>query len=354
MASIHIAGRPVGPGHPTFIVAELSANHLGRLDVALDIVRAAAEAGADGFKLQTLTPDTMTIDCDEPPFVIGGGTAWDGRTLYDLYSEVALPYEWHEPIFALCSELGLVGFSTPYDRTAVDFLSQFDPPAFKIASFEIFDLDLIGYAARHGKPMILSTGIADFEAIREAVDACHAQGNHQVILLKCTSSYPAPYDQIHLRTMQDMAHKFGVAVGVSDHTLGPEVALASVALGGSFIEKHVCLDRSLGGPDAGFSMNPAELAAMVKSVRRTEALLGEVRYELPPASRKSLAFARSLFFVRDLPVGSVVSAEDVRSIRPGHGLRPKFLPQVLGRTLLAPVRRGTPVSWEVLEGGGPA
>jgi len=345
---IRIGNREVGHGNPTFIVAEMSANHLKNLDIALQLVEEAANCGVDAFKIQTLTPDTMTIDCENDYFIIKSGTPWDGRKLYDLYSETPLPYEWHEPIFQRCRELGLICFSTPYDITAADFLEQFTPEAFKIASFEIFDTNLIRHVARFGKPMIISTGMANIDDISDAVAACHDVGNTQVILLKCTSAYPAPLEEINLYTLPDIEKQFGTLTGISDHSLFHEVAIASVALGSCLIEKHFTLGRHLGGPDAGFSLEPGEFADLVTKIRNTEKLLGHVNYSLTPKAKANLVFARSLFFVRDLKAGEVITAEHVRSIRPGYGLKPKMLDKILGRKAKENISRGTPCSWELI------
>ena len=319
--------KKMGNSYSVFIVAEMSANHLHSLDTALELVDRAAEAGANGFKIQTLTPETMTIDCDNEFFTINSGTPWDGRKLIDLYTETPLPYEWHAPIFERCSENGLVCFSTPYDISAADFLQQFDPPMYKIASFEIFDTPLIRHVASFGKPMVLSTGIAEYEDIKAAVEACRSVGNDQIVLLKCTSAYPAPLEEINLLTMQDMQAEFEVMVGVSDHTLTDEVSLASVALGGCFIEKHFTLDRSMGGPDAAF-------------------LLGKVEYAVTRKAKENRVFARSLFFVKDIKAGERILPTHIRSIRPGFGLKPSVIDQVLGRRVKIDILRGTPTSWD--------
>lgn len=343
---IEVQGKKMGVGAPVFLVAEMSANHLHSLDNALMLVDKAAEAGADGFKIQTLTPDTMTIDCDNEYFLINSGTPWDGRKLIDLYSETPLPYEWHEPIFERCNKKGLVCFSTPYDVSAADFLRQFDPPMYKIASFEIFDTPLIKHVASFGKPMIISTGMAEYVDIKDAVDACRSVGNEQIILLKCTSAYPAPLNEINLLTMADMSNEFEVMVGVSDHTLGNEVSLASIPLGGIFIEKHFTLSRSLGGPDAAFSIEPSELADLVKQVRNTECLLGKIDYSLTDKARGNKVFVRSLFFVKDIKAGERVTKSHIRSIRPGFGLKPSSIELLLGKTVKTDISRGTPTNWD--------
>lgn len=343
--NLKISDKMVGAGCPNFIIAELSANHLNNLDTALEIVRAAAKVGVDGFKIQTLTPDTMTIDCDNEYFEINGGTPWDGRTLYDLYRETSLPYEWHKPIFDECNKLSLICFSTPYDISSLDFLEQFSPPVYKIASYEIFDTRLLRETAKKMKPIIISTGVSSIDDISLAVRTCQEVGNDQIILLKCTSVYPAPLNEINLVTMKNMADTFGTLVGVSDHTLGHEVALASVALGGSVIEKHVTLSRAMGGPDAQFSLEPHEFENLVKQVRNTELLLGKVDYEPTEKAKKSKGFSRSLFIVKDVLAGEVITEQHLRSIRPGYGIKPKHYDEVLGKKALKKIKRGTPCSW---------
>jgi pseudaminic acid synthase len=344
--TINLNGKYIGPGSPAFIVAEMSANHLHSLDNALKLVEAAAAAGADAFKIQTLTPETMTIDCDNEYFVINNGTPWDGRKLIDLYNETPFPYDWHGPVFERCKKLGLFCFSTPYDVSAANFLQQFDPPMYKIASFEIFDTPYIRHVASFGKPMVISTGMAEFEDIEAAVTACQDAGNDQIVLLKCTSAYPAPLVEINLKTMVDIADKFNVMVGVSDHTLGHEVSLASIALGGCFIEKHFTLARSMGGPDAAFSIEPDELGELVRLVRNTEKLVGRVDYSITEKAKSNRIFARSLFFVKDIKTGEIVTDRHIRSIRPGYGLKPSTIDRVIGRTVNRDITRGTPTSWD--------
>lgn len=346
--NITIDNRKIGDGQPTFIIAELSANHLKKFDLAIETLEAAAEAGVDAFKIQTLTPDTMTIDCDNEYFTINKGTLWDGRTLYDLYSETPLPYEWHKPIIEKCKELGLIWFSTPYDKTATDFLEKFDPPAYKIASFEITDVPLIEYVASKGKPVIISTGIATKEEIEDALAACKRAGNDDIALLKCTSAYPAPYEEINLRTIEDFKSRYNVVSGLSDHTLGTEVPIASVAVGGSIIEKHLILDRDLGGPDAKFSLEPSEFKALVEAVRNVEKALGTVQYELTKKAKESRMFARSLFVVEDIEAGCAFTESNVRSIRPGYGMAPKYLNDVLGKKASKSIERGTPLKKELI------
>lgn len=323
----------------TFIVAELSANHGHRLDVALESVRAAAAAGADAVKIQTYTADTITLNCSREDFQVKG-TLWDGRTLYDLYQEAFTPWEWHQAIFEEARAQGLVCFSTPFDVTAVDFLERLGNPICKIASFEITDIPLIDYAARKGRPMVLSTGVALPEDIALAVATCRKAGNGDITLLKCTSSYPAPVEDANLLTMLDMKERYGVKVGLSDHTMGSDVAVAAVALGATLVEKHFILDRSIGGPDAAFSMEKAEFAAMVRAIRNVEKALGKVTYPSDPALIKGREFCRSLYIAKDMKAGEVFTPENVRSVRPGFGLPPKYLPQVLGKQILRDARAG--------------
>ncbi len=332
----------------TFIVAELSANHGHRLDIALESVRAAKAAGADAVKIQTYTADTITLDCQKPDFQVKG-TLWDGRTLYHLYQEAYTPWEWHKAIFEEAAKAGLVCFSTPFDKSAVDFLEGLGNPYCKIASFEITDTPLIAYAASKGKPMIISTGVALPEDIALAVETCRKAGNGDITLLKCTSSYPAPVEDANLRTMVDMKERYGVKVGLSDHTMGYDVAVAAVALGATLVEKHFILDRSIGGPDAAFSMEKEEFAAMVKAIRNVEKALGSVTYPTDPATIKGREFCRSLYVARDMKAGEVITEENVRSVRPGFGLHPRYLPQLLGRRLRRDATLGERFTLDMLE-----
>jgi len=346
---IQVTNKRIGKGYPVFMVVELSANHLQKFDNAVKLIKAAKKAGADAIKLQTYTPDTITIDCDNEYFQIKQGTIWDGKTLYELYKEAYTPWEWQPKLKEITEDLGLIFFSTPYDKTAVDFLEKMDVLCYKIASFEITDIPLIEYVASKGKPIIISTGIASLSDIEEAVNACRRMGNNQIALLKCTSAYPTPLDEVNLRTIPNMAETFKTVVGLSDHTLGISVPIASAALGACIIEKHLTLDRSLGGPDAPFSLEPDEFKAMVKSVREVEKALGEVSYELTEKMKKSREFSRSLFVVKDIKAGEIFTEENVRSIRPGYGLHPKYLKDVLGKKVKKDVKRGTPLSWELIE-----
>lgn len=314
----------------TFIVAELSANHGHKLEVALESVRAAKEAGADAVKIQTYTADTITLNCNAEDFQVKG-TLWDGRTLYDLYQEAYTPWEWHQAIFDEAKKDGLICFSTPFDETAVDFLEELGNPIMKIASFEITDVPLIEYAAKKGRPMVISTGIAMPEDIELAVKTCKDAGNDDITLLKCTSSYPAPIEAANLMTMVDMKQRYGVKVGLSDHTMGHDVAVAAVALGATMVEKHFIMNRSIGGPDAAFSMEKDEFAEMVKSIRNVEKALGDVVYPTDPSKIKGREFSRSLYVAEDVKSGDVVTERNVRSVRPGYGLHPKYLPEILGK-----------------------
>ncbi len=336
----------MGSGAPALIVAELSANHNQSLSLALETVAAAAESGADAIKLQTYTPDTITLKSNSPLFRIEQGTRWDGRTLYDIYSEGQTPWEWHGDIFEYAKKLGMVAFSSPFDPTAIEFLEALNVPAFKIASFEIVDIPLIRAAARIGKPIILSTGIAELVDIELALAACHAEGNSNIIVLKCTSSYPAAYGELNLRTMLDISQRFDCLVGISDHTMTNTAAVASIALGGCMIERHIVLDREAGGLDAGFSTNPAEFASLVEEVRNAESALGEVTYELTPSSSASRKFARSLFVVEDVRAGDTVTKANVRSIRPSDGMPPSNFTAILGKRFVHDLAAGTPLMLE--------
>ena len=332
----------------TFIIAELSANHNGSLDIAVDTIKEAARCGVDAVKLQTYTADTLTINHDGPGFVIEGGL-WDGRKLHELYQEAYTPWEWHERLFRVARDCGLVCFSSPFDSTAVDLLEDLGNPIYKIASFEITDISLIEYAASKGKPMVISTGIATDEEIVDALDACRRMGNDQVTLLKCTSAYPAPIEDANLNTMVDMRSRYGVETGLSDHTSGHSVAVAAVALGATMVEKHFILDRSMGGVDSAFSMEPAEFKMMVEEIRNTEAALGTVNYELNEKKKAARQFARSLYVVKDIAAGEVFTSEHVRSIRPGYGLAPKYLKQVLGKSARRSIQRGSPLESRYFE-----
>lgn len=342
-----IAGRAIGPDLPPYVIAELSANHNGRLETALKIIEEAKKAGADAIKLQTYTPDTLTLDTDKDDFRIKGGL-WNGRTLYDLYREAHMPWDWHAALFAHARDVGITTFSTPFDATAVDLLEKMGAPAYKIASFEAVDLPLIKYVAKTGKPMIISTGMADAQEIQEAVDAARAGGCKDLAILRCVSGYPAPASDYNLHTITDMAKRFGVVVGLSDHTLDNTTAIASVALGAAIIEKHFTLNRNGGGPDDSFSLEPADLAALCQGVRTAWEALGKVDYGRKSSEQGNVVFRRSLYFVKDLQCGEVITADAVRSIRPGFGLAPKYLDQVLGKKVTRDVKHAEPVSFDVL------
>lgn len=347
LQAIHIAGRRIAADAPPYVIAELSANHNGRLATALAIVEAAKAAGADAVKLQTYKPDTITLDSDAEDFRIRGGL-WHGRTLYDLYREAHMPWEWHAPLFARARELGITIFSSPFDTTAVDLLESLDAPAYKIASFEAVDLPLIKYVAATGKPMIISTGMADAQEIQEAVDAARAGGCKELAVLHCVSGYPAPAADYNLRTIPDMIARYGLVTGLSDHTLDNTTAIASVALGSCIIEKHFTLDRSGGGPDDSFSLEPAEMAALCQGARTAWEALGQVDYGRKSSEQGNAQFRRSLYFVKNLAAGEVITADAVRSVRPGFGLAPKHLEEVLGRRTSREVLANTPVTREAL------
>jgi len=315
----------------TFIIAELSANHGGNLQNALDTIKAAKEVGADAIKLQTYTADTMTLDCNKEDFIVKGGTLWDGKTFYELYQEAYTPWEWHKELFAYAREIGIDIFSTPFDKSAVDFLEQLNPSAYKIASFEITDYELVRYTASKMKPMIISTGIATIEEIQDVVDICREVGNHEIVLLKCTSAYPAPLEEANLRTIPNLAETFGVVSGFSDHTLGSTAPIVAVSLGAKVIEKHFILDKSIGGADADFSMDKAEFKAMVEAIRATEKLLGKVDYSMSEKKLQNRRFSRSLYVAKDIKKGEVFTEENIRSVRPGYGMHPKHLKEILGK-----------------------
>ncbi|MHA7829961.1 MAG: pseudaminic acid synthase [Flagellimonas sp.] len=334
---------------PCFIIAELSANHNGDIEIAKKTIIAAKEAGANAIKLQTYTPDTLTIDCDNEYFQIHEGTLWDGKTLYELYGEAYTPWEWHEELFKLAKSEGMICFSSPFDKSAVDFLEELNVPAYKIASFEIQDIPLIEYAASKNKPMIMSTGIANLEDIQLAIDACHKMGNREIILLKCTSSYPAPLELANLKTIPDLKERFNVKVGFSDHTYGSLAPTVAVTLGARVIEKHFILDKSIGGPDADFSLDVNEFKDMVDKVRDTERLLGTVSYEISEKVKKNRKFARSLFLVSDVKAGERITENNVKSIRPGYGMHPKYLNKILGKTFSQDIERGTPLDFTMVK-----
>lgn len=331
------------------IVAELSANHNGSKQIAIDTIRAAKRAGADAIKLQTYTADTITLDCSADDFKIKQGTIWDGKYLHDLYKEAYTPWEWHEELFHIAKEEGLVCFSSPFDKTAVDFLESLGNPIYKIASFEITDIPLIEYAAKKMKPIVISTGIATQEDIRLAVESCRAAGNQDITLLKCTSSYPAPIEEANLCMIKDLAERFEVKSGLSDHTIGSISAIVAVSQGATMIEKHFIMDRSIGGPDASFSMNEQEFAQMVKDVRMAEAAIGSVSYELTDKMKSGREFSRSLYVAEDMKSGDVITEQNVRSVRPGFGLHPKYLKEVLGKKVNRNLEKGMRFTFEFVD-----
>lgn len=342
--SIAIAGRRIAIDEPPYVIAELSANHNGKLETALRIIDEAKKAGADAIKLQTYRPDTITLDYDSEDFRIHGGL-WDGRTLYELYEEAHMPWEWHKPLFDHARKLGITIFSSPFDTTAVDLLEDLGAPAYKIASFEAVDLPLIEYVASTGKPMIISTGMADAEEIQEAIDAARGAGCEQLAILHCVSGYPAPAEDYNLCTIPDMIERFGLVTGLSDHTLDNTTAITSVALGASLIEKHFTLDRNGGGPDDSFSLEPPELTALCRDSKTAWQALGKVDYGRKSSEQGNVKFRRSLYFVESLRAGDVVTEGSVRSVRPGYGLPPRYLKDVLNRRLTSAVSANTPVEW---------
>jgi N-acetylneuraminate synthase len=345
---IKIGDRSIGANNPVYIIAELSANHNQNFDQAVQLIKAAKDAGADAIKIQTYTPDTITIDCDNEYFRIGKGTIWEGKNLYELYKEAYTPWEWQPKLKEMANNLGLDLFSTPFDKTAVDFLKKMDVPAYKIASFELVDIPLIQYVAKTGKPIIMSTGMATLGEIDEAVTAAREAGCKEIALLKCTSAYPADPVEMNLRTIPHMTEAFGVPVGLSDHTLGIAVPVAAIALGACIVEKHFTLSRSTPGPDSAFSLEPPELEAMIEAIRTTKKALGKVSYEVTEKEAASRIFRRSLFVVKDMKGGDVFTEENVRSIRPGYGLHTRYLKEAIGRKAKADIKEGTPVCWELI------
>ena len=333
----------------TYIVAELSANHGHKLENALASVHAAKAAGVDAIKIQTYTADTMTLDSDNEDFLVKTGTIWDGISLYKLYQQAYTPWEWHKAIFDEAKKVGIDCFSTPFDKTAVDLLEELDNPIYKIASFEITDIPLIEYAASKHKPIVISTGIATPDDIQEALGACKRVGNDDITLLHCVSAYPAPMELVNLRTMTDMAKRYGVRVGLSDHTMGSDVAIAAVALGATMVEKHFILDRSIGGPDAAFSMQQDEFASMVQSIRNVEKALGTVAYKTDPSTIKGREFSRSLYVAEDMKTGDIITEQNVRSVRPGYGLHPKYLPEILGKRVNRDLKKGERMMLEYID-----
>lgn len=351
MKKINIGERTVGAGHPVYIIAELSANHNQQYELAVKTIKAAKAGGADAIKLQTYTPDSITLDSDLPYFRTRRDSPWAGQKLYDLYRKAYTPWEWHAPLKALAEELGLDFFSSPFDPAAVDLLEDLEVPVYKVASPEITDIPLIEYIASKGKPVIISTGIATEDDIRLAVATCRQAGNDQVALLKCTTAYPTPLEEVNLRAIPELASRFGVVAGLSDHTMEVAVPVAATALGACIIEKHFILDRSLGGVDSSFSLNKEEFAAMVQEVRKTERALGKADLTPSPRSRKGRRMARSLFAIAPIKAGETLSPENIRSIRPAAGLHPKFFKELLGKRAKVDIAPGTPLAWEILEVG---
>lgn len=349
MKSISINNRKIGPGHPTYIIAEMSANHNQNFERAVKIIEAAKNAGADAVKLQTYTPDTLTINCDNEYFRIKG-TIWEGKNLYDLYREAYTPWEWQPKLKEIADKLALDLFSSPFDSTAVDFLEDMEVPAYKVASFEVVDLPLLRKIAGTNKPVIMSTGMATLTEIGEAVQTIRGAGGSDLALLKCTSAYPAPIEEMNLRTIPNLAETFGVPSGLSDHTMGSAVTLAAVTLGACIVEKHLTLSRKEEGPDSTFSMEPHEFKEMVEAVRIVEKAVGEVRYDVTGNERASRVFRRSLFVVKDIRAGEPFTEENVRSIRPGNGLHTRYFDNVLNRCASRALKKGTPLTWDCVEG----
>lgn len=331
------------------IIAELSANHNQNIENAKESIRVAKECGADAIKLQTYTPDTMTIDCDNKYFKINHGTLWDGNTLYDLYKTAYTPWEWHKELFDLAKEIGIEIFSTPFDKSAVDLLESLDNPIYKVASFEITDIPLIEYIASKGKPVIISVGIATEEEISDAVEACKKVGNNDITLLQCTSAYPAKKEDANLSNMLELKSKFGVKIGLSDHSMGNEVPLLATAMGAEIIEKHFIIDKKIGGPDAEFSMEKSDLISLVKEIRIAEKIIGTPNLGMTENKKNSRVFARSLFIVEDIKKGDLITEKNIRSIRPGDGLPPKYLPKILGKKVNCDLERGTPLKFDYID-----
>lgn len=344
-----IGNKKIGPQEPAFLIAEMSANHLQDYGRAVEILHAAKEAGADAIKLQTYTPDTITLDCDRPCFQITGGTIWDGTTLYQLYREAYTPWDWQPRLMEEAEKAGLLCFSSPFDFTAVDFMAQMQMPAVKIASYEITDIPLIRRAARLHRPMIFATGVARLSDIELALQACAEEGNEDIMLLKCVSSYPTPYEDANLRTIPVLADRFDCLTGLSDHTMGGTVAVGAVALGAKMVEKHLTLRRADGGPDGAFSMEPEEFADMARQIRTLEKALGSPDYALTEKQEIEREGARSLFAVQDIRAGEALTSENVRSIRPGQGLHPRHYEEILGRTAAVFIQKGTPLSWNLIK-----
>lgn len=346
---LKIDNRVIDYNEPAYIIAELSGNHNGKIDNAIKSIVAAKKTGADAIKLQTYTADTITLDCDNEYFQIKHGTIWDGTTLHKLYQQAYTPWEWHEELFRIAREEGITCFSSPFDNSAIDLLEQLNCPAYKIASPEVLDVNLIQYAAKTKKPVIISTGIAEIPDIQLALDACFTTGNTQVALLKCTVEYPAPFSKANLATIKNMSETFGVLTGLSDHTPGSTAPVVAVALGAKIIEKHFIIDRAIGGPDASFSLNLEEFTAMVKAIREAEESIGTINYYKRPAQQSGRGFTgRSLFIVADMKAGDVITEKHLRSIRPGWGLHPKYYQELIGKKVKSDIKRGTPLNWDLI------
>lgn len=348
MKTVRIAGREINEDQPPYIIAEMSGNHNNSLERAVEIIAAAKHAGADAIKLQTYTAETMTLNVDHPRFRVHGTNPWDGEHLFELYAKASTPWEWHPRLFEYGREIGITVFSSPFDDTAVELLESLGAPAYKIASFELVDLELVRRCAATGKPLIMSTGMASLSEIADAVEAAREARASEIVLLKCTSAYPAPPEEINLRTIPHLAEAFDVVAGLSDHTMGIGVPIAATALGAAVIEKHFTLSRADGGVDASFSLEPAELALLVEETRKAHTALGKVQYVQGNLESSFKRYRRSLLFIRDLPAGSIIGADDVRALRPGDGLPPKYLTSVIGRRLKESVKKGTPASWDLL------
>jgi N-acetylneuraminate synthase len=346
--TIYINGRQIGENHSPYVIAEMSANHNGDINNAYKIIKMAKEAGADAVKLQTYRPDTITMDMKTPEFMIEGGL-WGGQSLYELYESAYMPWDWHKPLFDYAREIGITIFSSPFDKTAVDLLEDLNAPAYKIASFEAVDLPLIKYVASTGKPMIISTGMADSEEIQEAIDAAKVGGCQELVILHCVSGYPAPAQDYNLRTLVDMQTRFGLPVGLSDHTLDNTTAIASVALGACVIEKHVTLNRCGGGPDDSFSLEPAELTALCHGAKTAWQSLGQIDYGRKSSEQANVKFRRSLYVVQDIKVGDVITEDNVKSIRPGYGLAPKYWDEIVGKVAKMDIPRGSAMVWDLVD-----
>lgn len=346
---IQIGNKKVGGNNPPFVIAELSCNHLQDFDLAVKTIHAMKESGADAVKSQVYTPDTITINSDKPDFQIKQGTIWDGQTLHGLYQKAYTPWDWFPKLKKLANDLGMEFFASAFDKTAVELLEEINVPAYKVASFEITDIPLIKHMASKGKPMIISTGIARKEDIEKAINACKSAGNEQIVLLKCTSAYPAPFEEANLRTIPDLAERFGVLSGLSDHTLGISASVAATALGATVIEKHFILDRKMGGPDAPFSLEPEEFKSMVESVHNARKALGTVNYELTEKAKKGREFSRSLYVVKDMKAGEEFTEENVKSIRPGFGMHPENLDKILGKKASCDIEKGERMSWDFVQ-----